>query len=235
MATKIQKSVQFERHEDDEFYDEVRLRVVERWKESELSGDEWRFSYVVEFCRKGQVLIQRGFSRLEWALAHVPSIPLNDLSYGADEEHQDVARELTKYTLCFQPGCTNDATREFRLLKLFTPRSGVEMPASDYYDHRVRYCDRHAENRGDCGLMDSDSNLVEVPLGSDAEAGAWPKQPNYMGEEAVDQQAPCLRCPTCTEFVFELPSGTAGFTAELTKGRSLWRQHRYSCSGLTAA
>ena len=29
-------------------FDRVEARVVERWKESELSGDEWRFSFVVD-------------------------------------------------------------------------------------------------------------------------------------------------------------------------------------------
>ena len=34
----------FERHPDDEWYDEVRIVTVPRYKTSGLSGDEWRFT-----------------------------------------------------------------------------------------------------------------------------------------------------------------------------------------------
>lgn len=41
------------RHPDDPFIDSVRIQIVERYKTSGISGDEWRFSYVVEMIRKG--------------------------------------------------------------------------------------------------------------------------------------------------------------------------------------
>ncbi len=39
---------------DAQAFDEVRIRTVPRWKESGLSGDEWRISATVEFWRKGK-------------------------------------------------------------------------------------------------------------------------------------------------------------------------------------
>lgn len=66
--------VTYDNHEDDEWFDNVTVQCVERWKESELSGDEWRFSYVVTFWRKGQPLLERGYSKLHWALDDVPSL-----------------------------------------------------------------------------------------------------------------------------------------------------------------
>lgn len=38
-------------HRDCERYDRIEINCVERWKESELSGDEWRFSYVASHDR----------------------------------------------------------------------------------------------------------------------------------------------------------------------------------------
>ena len=36
-----------------ERFDRVDVRTVERWKESELSGDEWRYSYVATLYQHG--------------------------------------------------------------------------------------------------------------------------------------------------------------------------------------
>lgn len=55
-------------HPDDERFDEIHISVVERWKESELSGDEWRFSYLAEIKRKGEIIIRITASTLDWLL-----------------------------------------------------------------------------------------------------------------------------------------------------------------------
>ena len=44
-------------HHDDEWYDEIRVTTVPRFKTSGLSGDEWRRSAKVTFLRKGIVLL----------------------------------------------------------------------------------------------------------------------------------------------------------------------------------
>ena len=49
-------STTFLHHEDDDWIDELRLLTSPRWKDSELSGDEWRFSTYIEAYRKGILL-----------------------------------------------------------------------------------------------------------------------------------------------------------------------------------
>lgn len=67
----FKKYKHFKFHKSDETYDEVRLRQVERWKESELSGDEWRFSWTIELLRKGKVIARTGAHRLSDATARL--------------------------------------------------------------------------------------------------------------------------------------------------------------------
>lgn len=39
---------------DAQAFDEVRITTVPRWKESELSGDEWRISAKMEFLNRDE-------------------------------------------------------------------------------------------------------------------------------------------------------------------------------------
>jgi hypothetical protein len=166
----IKTRVEFVRHEDDEWYDEVTIRVVERWKESELSGDEWRFSYFIEFKRKGHTVLSRTFSRLPWALAHVPALGLADMD---EDEHAEAITLLRDFgRFCAQPGCQAEPTREFRILVLYEKGSGAAAYMSRDTDYRFRFCAKHGTGRGDCGLQDSDANLVEVAFGAPADAPA---------------------------------------------------------------
>jgi hypothetical protein len=146
----------YERHEDDEWFDNVTIECVERWKESEMSGDEWRFSYVVTFSRKGQALLERGFSKLEWALAAVPSLVTG---YAPADNDRD--KEFEDTGQCAQPGCTNEATIEYRKRKDWCRCCGEAKAIPDWRDARRRFCDRH-KHRGDCGLDDSDANYELV-------------------------------------------------------------------------
>ena len=43
-------------HPRDKFIDYGSIELVERFKESEISGDEWRFNYVTRLHRKGLVV-----------------------------------------------------------------------------------------------------------------------------------------------------------------------------------
>jgi hypothetical protein len=223
MSAVDQKRIQFERHEDDPWYDEVSIRTVERWKDSEMSGDEWRFSFVVEFKRKGEVLLSRGFGDFKYATAYLPALALNDHAGGADEEHQD-ARVLTnREDYCFQPGCAEAATREFRILKMFVPRMGIELPEDKYAEHRTRFCDRHAGSRGDCGLQDADCNYEEVPFGSQAGAPAVPRSAVY---ESRDGRT-FLSCPepSC-DWTCNLWTGDGFESGMLAAGQREFRIHR---------
>jgi hypothetical protein len=165
----IKNYIHFVPHPDDEWYDTCVVETIERWKESELSGDEYRFSYMVSFIRKGHILLQRTYGSWKAALAFIPGLSYNDYPAGADSEHEHSVVIDKRYAFCFQPGCSELATREFRIIKLYTNR-GEEAHMSEHYDYRFRFCDKHAGHRGDCGLLDSDANLVEVAFDSDANA-----------------------------------------------------------------
>ena len=163
--------IRFTPHPDDPWYDTCVVETIERWKESELSGDEYRFSYRVTFLRKGNVLVQKSYGSWKAALAFIPGLSYNDYPAGADEEYEDSIVIKERYSFCFQPGCSELATREFRIIKLYDDR-GSEEYMSKETDYRFRFCDKHAGHRGDCGLLDSDTNLVEVEFNSDPNAPA---------------------------------------------------------------
>jgi len=152
-----------ERHEDDEWYDAINIYCVERWKDSEISGDEWRFTYVADFMRKGSVQKTLRAHKLAWLLptiaAHQSFAPVGD----DDDARQDFNE------VCFQPGCGREATHEFRKVKDWCPSCGTSH--SGHGDKGRRFCDRH-KRRGDCGLDDADSNYVLVRVRA---GGVWAK------------------------------------------------------------
>ncbi len=144
------------RHRDDEWFDEVRIVCVPRWKTSELSGDEWRVSYTVKFLRKGQVLKERTFGRLRYALVYAPTMPDPYAPAGNDEDKKFQNESIH----CAQPGCSEIATVEYKLNVEYCNRGEAHTPHSDL---RIRFCAMHSK-RGDCGLQDADRNYTDVPL-----------------------------------------------------------------------
>jgi len=154
--------IHFERHPDDEWFDEVRITTVPRWKESYLSGDEWRTSATIQFFRKGVLLKSRGVRDVEAALAIAPSMPGSWAPAGNDDELEVQPPDFD--TFCFQPGCSEKATVEYRIKDKYCRDGGKhEM----YGDCRRRFCEKH-KKRGDCALEDADDNYEEVPFGSPA-------------------------------------------------------------------
>ena len=63
----------YPRHHDDEWIDEIRIVTVPRFKESELSGDEWRTSVRMQILRKGIVLRERRYGKIADALLGIGS------------------------------------------------------------------------------------------------------------------------------------------------------------------
>lgn len=160
----------FKRHDDDEWYDEIRISVVPRYKTSGLSGDEWRVSAKLEVFRKGVLLKERSFSKMHYAADFLPAVLHEMADEGFAGSHEPFER------LCFQPGCKEEGTVEYRLRDEFYPTYGDKMPKREWRgDVRRRFCERHAL-RGDCGLEDSDRNyeLVFAPPGwkGNAQLGA---------------------------------------------------------------
>lgn len=155
MSTKkrgIQKMF-FKVHPDDEGVDRVTIEVVDRYKESGLSGDEWRVSAVAKFYRKGQLLFEKETATMEWAmmmLAHwwlmVP-------------ESSNVPAYRVDGTMCAQPGCDNEPVVTYRLIREWSARGEGPLPDQGF-EHRRSFCFRH-RTRGDGGLEDADVNYKE--------------------------------------------------------------------------
>ena len=148
------------RHRNDEWVDEVHIRTVERWKESELSGDEWRFSAVVDIKRKGVVMRSRSFHDIATAVKYLGSI----VGHAPADYELDEAGWNSNLgePLCAQPGCAEYAVVELRLLNQFC-RDGHGTPRPyPKYDYRRHFCERHS-SRGDCALEDADRNYERLP------------------------------------------------------------------------
>lgn len=144
-------------HPEDERFDEIHIEVVERWKDSELSGDEWRFSYVAHVKRKGEVIFLVGASTLDWLLK---GLQWRIETGGEDGEFDEKAWTRTK-NKCDQPGCAEVATIFYKRLQRYTNR-GDKLAQSKYHDGNEyrQFCERH-KRRGDCDLDDADHNYQE--------------------------------------------------------------------------
>lgn len=142
-------------HPDDEYIDEVRIKTVPRWKTSGLSGDEWRVSATLQFLRKGHVIFERGFNSIETAIAAAPWF---GKTKGEDEQWKRIPVEVER-CLCMQPGCSEKATKEFKIKQEYSRHEGVKKES--FGEQRRRFCDKH-QRRGDCGLEDADDNYEAI-------------------------------------------------------------------------
>lgn len=158
------KSCYYTRHRDDEIIDEVTFKTIPRYKTSGLSGDEWRVSTMVQLKRKGEVMYERLYSKMEYAVAHLPWLLKTWIEDAEEETQRRWSNRITKDEhTCHQPGCGEPATVYYRLKKEFS-REGYEKDLTNYFaEVRRAFCDKH-KTRGDCGLEDSDSNYEEVKL-----------------------------------------------------------------------
>lgn len=158
----LKKWITFKRLDDDDWYDGVKLEIIPRYKQSHLSGDEWRYHVEVQFLRKGHVLKERGFGSVEAALDFIPSMRHFSFS-DADDTEYEKRKQIDFDAICFQPGCSEKATVEYKLKKEYcqvAPHDGGHDP---HFDVRRRFCVKH-KTRGDCGFEDSDMNYETVPL-----------------------------------------------------------------------
>lgn len=153
----IQKSIYYQRHHDDEGYDEITIKTIPRYKTSGLSGDEWRVSAEVQFKRKGEVIFCRRFSKVQTAVNALPWFFMTAGELGG-EDYDLKAYDRTR-SKCAQAGCSNEATTEYRLKKEYADGHPVEI--GEWCEKRIKFCEKHL-TRGDCGLEDSDSNYEHI-------------------------------------------------------------------------
>lgn len=138
---------------DGQRYDEVKIYTVPRYKESGLSGDEWRISANAELWYKGNLVKTMHFGDVETAIRYLDGA----LVYW---------RENGEYTpppddsfLCDQESCQNIADVKYKRLKGYTDRGDPET-LYDFNLYRV-FCNHH-KTRGDCALDDGDHNYEQV-------------------------------------------------------------------------
>jgi hypothetical protein len=143
------------RHPDDEIIDEIRIVTVPRYKTSELSGDEWRTSAKIEFRRKGKVLHTESLTAMKYAVQFLP--------YLFVRRQEDGHFDKNDKEMCFQPGCSNKATVEYRMKTKYCGKCGKEEGQMTGYEYRRRFCEEHRE-RGDCGRSDADDNYELIEL-----------------------------------------------------------------------
>lgn len=148
-------------HRDRQAFDAITIETVPRWKESELSGDEWRFSARVCFWSKGNVVAVKTASDVESAckfLAYWSATIWEDAVDGKNR-HELVNPNFNRADYCDQEGCNEKHTVTYRLKAQYSREGFKGDTSTPLY---VCFCERH-KHRGDCGLEDSDSNyeLIE--------------------------------------------------------------------------
>lgn len=137
----------FDLRPDAQAFDEIRIVTVPRWKESELSGNEWRISADVQLWRKGKMIWNRSCGDVKSAATMLGAFYLEACDdaqgfYAGDGIH------------CDQEGCAAPVAVRY-LKKADYCRSGHKTePYQPTYRH---FCERH-KVRGDCGLDDADEN-----------------------------------------------------------------------------
>ncbi len=139
---------------DAQGFDEIRIITVPRYKESELSGDEWRISASIQFWRKGEIVcVGGGAANIEAAVTMLGGEYLRALDnangfYAGDGVH------------CDQESCPELATVRYRMKAEYCRQGHRSIPSTPTFRH---FCERH-KIRGDCGCDDADSNYEKVPL-----------------------------------------------------------------------
>lgn len=138
---------------DAQAFDKIIIETVPRWKDSEMSGSEWRISAKTSFYRKGNLIAEEYSSDVQHAayLVGAKHIMLCDDAKGFFAGEGNI---------CDQEGCENKATKVFQK-KYDYCREGhkSENPSNAY---RL-FCEKHSQ-RGDCGLDDCDSNYTVSEL-----------------------------------------------------------------------
>jgi hypothetical protein len=146
---------------DAQAFDEIRIITVPRFKESGLSGDEWRIHAEAQFFRKGELIFSEGCRNVQTAcgLLYAWYVKACDEAKGyfaGDGIH------------CDQEGCSQLATIRYRR-KFEYCRDGHQSAPSDVSLYR-HFCERHSE-RGDCAFDDADANYVRVEFPDPVKSG----------------------------------------------------------------
>lgn len=136
---------------DSQPFDEIRIKTIPRYKQSGMSGDEWRIHAEVYLLRKGQIMKQRGYGTIESAAKFLSWLMVETIE---NEGGNFGSIEM----LCDQEGCSEIATVFYQKKKDSCGRCG-ESKEITYGKCYRQFCVDH-KTRGDCGLDDCDSNYI---------------------------------------------------------------------------
>lgn len=147
-------------HAEDDGIIEINIIRVPRWKESELSGDEWRFSLQGVISYKDW---KEGGTAQERVVGNdLPDIALRVAAWCSENRHlllpPFTVKDLAELVVCFQPGCDRRPENVYQIKQEWTdqPHQGYRMGPRSQPVVRA-FCGRHS-HRGDCDLEDQDSN-----------------------------------------------------------------------------
>lgn len=167
------KAPWYQRLDDDRYIDAIEVETVPRFKESEISGDEWRTSVVVRYKRNGVVVGEESYGDITAAVAHMARHATGFAPVDFSRLTSKQTRRLTsKQThrldedYCFQPGCSEPWTVEYEKVREGCSQCGNVGETSQYHEIRVRFCETH-ETRGDASHDDADRNYRKI--GEDTE------------------------------------------------------------------
>lgn len=139
---------------DAQAFDEVRITTVPRFKQSGLSGDEWRISALTQFMRKGKVVHETGARNIETA------VRLLDYHFLEACDHAK-GYFAGEGDICDQEGCSNIATIMLEQIKEGCGRCGT-MREPQYHRPFRKFCDEH-KYRGTSSLDDMDEHYKQMP------------------------------------------------------------------------
>lgn len=143
---------------DFEPIDRIELKVIPRYKDSDLSGSEWRTSVLVQFFFKDQLLFEEQFHTMDQAILMLGGEWLYKTNPIPDkvlkmEDH-----------CCDQPGCSDAALPKKHYLTVEYSSRGERLDIVKTTESRPiyrRFCERHS-TRGDGSYEDSDSNYTST-------------------------------------------------------------------------
>jgi len=156
-----------------EVYDEIRMKVVPRYKTSELSGDEWRQSIHIEFMFKGNIVGTEICRDMRTTIMLLGSYYLKE--FAIPKEILAVEKES-----CDQPSCPNKAIGRLKLKRL-TDDTGQWLDMKEQYGEYYRqFCPEHI-HRGDCSREDADENYTPIDEKSADDSTNTKESPSQFG------------------------------------------------------
>ena len=142
----------------------VEIKRIPRWKESELSGDEWRYTLSAIITSKdwdkGGTTTERisgnDFAQMTLRVAN----RLDELlSHGNQRNIPYTIKAPSDLRICFQPGCARAPVNVYRIKQNWThfPHQGIKMEGPGGGSFVRAFCKQHS-HRGECDLEDNDDN-----------------------------------------------------------------------------